>query len=76
MICNYSNYLIQRTQSSIDEYPSDYFEYPGDPVNLLSGSMMWEYTDFALYGRDDLEFTRYYSSMALIACTILTIMIC
>lgn len=34
----------------------------GDPVDLLSGSFTWNYRDLALYGKDDLEFTRYYES--------------
>lgn len=35
----------------------------GDPVDLLSGSFTWNYRDLALYGKDDLEFTRYYESI-------------
>ena len=35
----------------------------GDPVDLLNGSFTWNYRDFALYGKDDLEFTRYYESV-------------
>ena len=35
---------------------------PAEPVNLLTGSFMWEYTDMALYGKDELPFTRYYES--------------
>ena len=35
----------------------------GDPVDLLSGSFTWNYRDLALYGKDDLEFTRYYESV-------------
>ena len=46
------------------EYPGLYFEYPGDPVNLLSGSFSWNYTDFSLFGRYDMPFTRYYESTA------------
>ena len=46
------------------EYPGLYFEWPGDPVNLLSGSFSWNYTDFSLYGKHDLPFTRYYESTA------------
>ena len=34
----------------------------GDPVNLLTGSFDWEYTDTALYGEYDLEFIRHYQS--------------
>ena len=33
-----------------------------DPVNLLTGSFSWNYTDMALYGKDNLEFIRYYES--------------
>lgn len=33
-----------------------------DPVDLLTGSFVWNYTDFALYGKYDLPFTRYYKS--------------
>lgn len=33
-----------------------------DPVNLISGSFSWNYTDMALYGKDNLEFARYYES--------------
>ena len=35
----------------------------GDPVDLLSGSFTWNYRDLALYGKNDLEFTRYYESV-------------
>ena len=34
----------------------------GDPVNLLTGSFSWNYTDFSLYGGYNLPFTRYYES--------------
>ena len=33
-----------------------------DPVDLLTGSFSWEYTDFALYGKSDFPFVRYYES--------------
>lgn len=46
-----------------EEYPGLYFEFPGDPVNLLTGSFSWNYTDISLYGKYDLPFTRYYESM-------------
>lgn len=45
-----------------EEYPGLYFEYPADPVNLLTGSFNWEYTDISLYGKYDSPFTRYYGS--------------
>ena len=35
----------------------------GDPVDLLSGSFTWNYRDLALYGKNNLEFTRYYESV-------------
>lgn len=35
-----------------------------DPVNLVTGSFSWNYTDMALYGNEDLPFTRYYESRA------------
>ena len=35
---------------------------PAEPVDLLTGSFKWEYTDFSLYGDHDLPFTRYYES--------------
>ena len=38
--------------------------YKIDPIDLLTGSFNWNYTDMALYGRDDFEFVRYYESMA------------
>ena len=38
--------------------------YTKDPVNLLTGSFSWNYTDMALYGREDLPFIRYYESTA------------
>ena len=47
-----------------EEYPGLFFEFPGDPVNLLTGSFSWNYTDFALYGREELDFIRYYESTA------------
>ena len=47
-----------------DEYNGLYYEWPGDPVNLLTGSFSWNYTDLSLYGRHDLPFTRYYESTA------------
>ena len=34
----------------------------GDPVDLLTGSFSWSYTDFSLYGDYNLSFTRYYES--------------
>ena len=37
-----------------------YRELTEDPVDLLTGSFSWEYQDFALYGRNDLSFIRYY----------------
>ena len=39
-----------------------YRELTEDPVDLLTGSFSWEYQDFALYGRNDLSFIRYYES--------------
>ena len=33
-----------------------------DPVDLLTGSFSWEYTDISLYGKNDLSFNRYYES--------------
>lgn len=33
-----------------------------DPVNLITGSFSWSYTDFSLFGNYDLPFTRYYES--------------
>ena len=33
-----------------------------DPIDLLTGSFLWDYTDTALYGSHDLSFNRYYSS--------------
>lgn len=47
-----------------DEYNGLYYEWPGDPVNLLTGSFSWNYTDLSLYGRHGLPFTRYYESTA------------
>lgn len=44
------------------EFPELAFEYPADPVDLLTGSFSWNYTDFSLYGKDDLDFIRYYES--------------
>lgn len=35
---------------------------PAEPVDLLTGSFKWEYTDFSLYGDHNLPFTRYYES--------------
>lgn len=35
----------------------------GDPVDLLTGSFTWNYTDFTLYGKHNLEFTRFYESV-------------
>ena len=34
-----------------------------DPVNLLTGSFSWEYTDFSMFGKNVLPFTRYYESV-------------
>lgn len=34
-----------------------------DPVDVSTGSFVWDYTDFSLYGKHDLPFTRYYSSI-------------
>ena len=53
---------------SIDSYDElkkirDELATPGDPVDLLTGSFTWNYTDFALYGENDLKFTRYYESV-------------
>ena len=41
----------------------DELAMPGDPVDLLTGSFTWNYTDFALYGENDLKFTRFYKSV-------------
>lgn len=45
-----------------DELSLQYCVRPGDPVDLLSGSFTWNYTDTALYGEYDLEYMRDYSS--------------
>ncbi|MBQ3510603.1 MAG: hypothetical protein IJA90_11385 [Peptococcaceae bacterium] len=37
----------------------------GDPVDLLTGALNWEYTDIAMYGDEDLPYTRYYNSTAI-----------
>ncbi|MDR2712330.1 MAG: dockerin type I domain-containing protein, partial [Clostridiales bacterium] len=35
----------------------------GDPVNMVNGNFTWDYTDFAVYGAQPLEFTRYYNAL-------------
>jgi len=34
-----------------------------DPVDIISGNFMWDYTDIALFGDEPLEFTRYYNAL-------------
>ena len=34
-----------------------------DPVSMISGNFTWNYTDFAVYGSEPLEFTRFYNSL-------------
>jgi RHS repeat-associated protein len=34
-----------------------------DPVYMLNGNFMWDYTDFAVYGAQPLEFIRYYNAL-------------
>lgn len=53
-----------KPSASKGEYPGLFFEWSGDPVNLLSGSFSWNYTDFSMYGKYDLPFIRYYESTA------------
>ena len=36
----------------------------GDPVDLLTGALTWEYTDISMYGDEDLPYIRYYNSTA------------
>lgn len=56
---------ISDTFQNINSY-EDFLEIvnelacPAEPVDLLTGSFKWEYTDFSLYGDHDLPFTRYY----------------
>lgn len=45
-----------------DPNSDDYDPNSDDPVSLLTGSFNWNYTDIALYGDEDLSFTRYYES--------------
>lgn len=45
-----------------EEFETLYKYRTEDPVDLLSGSFLWDYTDTALYGEHDLEYTRSYSS--------------
>lgn len=58
---------ISDTFQNINSY-EDFLEIvnelacPAEPVDLLTGSFKWEYTDFSLYGDHDLPFTRYYES--------------
>ena len=33
-----------------------------DPVNMITGNFTWDYTDFAVYGANPLEFTRMYNA--------------
>lgn len=40
----------------------EYMVKSRDPVDLLTGAFLWDYTDTALYGSHDLTFNRYYSS--------------
>ncbi len=35
----------------------------GDPVNMVTGSFSWNYTDMSLYGKNNLPFIRYYESV-------------
>lgn len=35
----------------------------GDPVNMTNGNFIWEYTDFAVYGSLELEFSRHYNAL-------------
>lgn len=58
---------ISDTFQNINSY-EDFLEIvnelacPAEPVDLLTGSFKWEYTDFSLYGDHNLPFTRYYES--------------
>lgn len=68
----YNSFLgFESTTSERDPFPMTPFtealeiakrQETEDPVNLLSGSFNWNYTDMALYGKEDLAFTRYYES--------------
>ena len=46
------------------EFPDLFVAEGIDPVNMLTGDFSWEYTDMMLFGKDLLEYTRYYESTA------------
>ena len=67
----YRSYLAIRTTNSIPDVPPGLSEFAelfqmitGDPVDLLTGALNWEYTDISMYGDEDLPYTRYYNSKA------------
>ncbi|MDR0294868.1 MAG: DUF6531 domain-containing protein, partial [Prevotellaceae bacterium] len=35
----------------------------GDPVSMVNGNFTWDYTDFAVYGAQNLEFIRHYNAI-------------
>ena len=42
-----------------DDYPNPYVL---DPVYMVTGNLLWSYTDYALHGGQPLEFTRHYNA--------------
>ena len=68
----YRSYLAIRTTNSIPddillslrEFAELFQMITGDPVDLLTGALNWEYTDISMYGDEDLPYTRYYNSKA------------
>lgn len=58
------NALIdQYGEDELAKYMQEYLRYILDPVDITNGNFTWEYTDFALYGAQSLEFTRKYNSL-------------
>lgn len=68
----YRSYLAFRTSNiTLDDILACKVEFEelfqmktGDPVDLLTGALTWDYTDISMYGDEDLPYTRYYNSRA------------
>jgi RHS repeat-associated protein len=51
-----------QTSISSRKFKNELCNHKGDPVSLITGNLIWQYTDFELHGPQNLSFVRYYNS--------------
>ena len=45
-------------------FPGELNSHAGDPISLITGNLIWQYTDIQLFGAQNLTFERFYNSLS------------